>query len=103
MAFKLNKILPSGIALPEAYFKIARVDLDVISKRLEVTVNTYKDQENRDNNMMPVESTIYAAYESDFDELFTINELDKAGVNSIKQAYLLLKKQPEFANAIDVI
>lgn len=103
MAFKQNKSLPSGIVLTEAYFKIAKVDLDVINKRLEVTINIYKDQECRNNDMLPVESSLFAAYEQDFEELFNIAEIDKQDVNVIKQAYKFLRKQSDFAEAIDVL
>jgi hypothetical protein len=102
MAFKKFKEMQSGIILPDAYYKIAKVEIDIIAKRIEIIVNIYKDQESRNANYLPVESLSFAVYESDFNVLFNITEMDKSGINIIKQGYVFLRQQPEFETAINV-
>lgn len=84
MALQKNTVLPSGIDVQAAYFRVCNVSIEN-KVRLNFTVKGYKD------------TTLPNFTEQVFSTGYNIN-----GENPIKQAYIYLKSTPEFSGSEDV-
>ncbi|MDR7237111.1 hypothetical protein [Neobacillus drentensis] len=101
MALIKEKQFNNGIALPEAYYKVSRLDLNLVEQTAYVTINMYKDKNTRLLNLQPIDSVVIPIYKESFISLFSIDETNKIGVNSIKQCYKFLKTLDDFNDALD--
>jgi hypothetical protein len=102
MALVKDKTFRSGVELPSAYFRVTRVDIDKASGQAYITVYVYKDADSRSQYKDIVESSVYSVTIEEFNDIFSIVEMDKNGENPFKIAYKYLRSLPEFTDAIDV-
>lgn len=72
---------------PEAYFKVAQVNLCKIDKTGMVLFYGYENKDKRGKRIIGQKQ--YQITKDNFDTYFGIAELDKPNVNYIKQAYKL--------------
>ena len=84
-----------------SYWKITQISFDYQTKIARAIVAGYKDKDARMAGKLQVKNTGYSWSGDDFDNNFSVKVLDVSDVNSIKNAYYLLKLDSFFDGAVD--
>lgn len=104
----------TGLVVTDAYHKVGAVVLDPENRTAQFTVVVFRDALARAEGKQPLEfATRYFEVRNipasqsldqlahpEFDEYFSIAVLD-AGTNPVQQAYLWMKTQPFYKDALD--
>jgi hypothetical protein len=102
MALRGRHTHSSGIEVAEAYIRVSSIAIYPDEKTVRFHLSVYKDKQARNEGLPAFESFENALYGQDFD-LFNTEKLDEPNMNAIRQVYLYLKEQPNYADMIDDI
>jgi len=91
-----------GTTHASAYAKIIAVTLNTLFKVAVVDLFVYKDEAARQAVKEPVARMKYRYEGEDYDDHFSITEMDVEDKNPVKIAYDLIKGTPEWTGSIDV-
>ena len=105
MALKQAFTTMTGIELPAAYVRIARIELDYRAETAAITVVRYANQAARDSGArdMAHDKDCVEVHGVEFQAVFGDKVLLAKDVTPLSQAYAYIKTLPAYANAIDVI
>lgn len=92
--------LDSGITLPNAYIKIEIINM-MNTRWCDISVNIYKDQAARDDELSPVASLVHRCID-DYYEYFNLNKLNELDVNVVSQSYEWLKTLDYYVGSQDI-
>lgn len=115
MALQLNITTRDTVNHPEAYFKITHTNIDWLNKEANITIQIWHDADARDGDhpagtvggfTLNFEKTTAEELPA-FSNLFSIENLDNPGVNTIGIIYDWLKLQSnlrgfDFTKAIEI-
>ena len=82
------------------YWKVAETNINYLTNQAHVTLLGFVSKEARDAGKQSIMDRSYDWSGDDFP--FTIEELDKAGINAVKLAYEKIKADEEFVGAKDI-
>lgn len=89
-----------GLNVPEAYYRVTEIRIDVVTKQAVIGVQVYKDRAARVDGKVPVDTYTAVCGEELYDTYFATLVLD--GINPVSSAYLYLKtEQQVFAGTED--
>lgn len=111
---KTWKDLGTGLVLPDAYHRVVSVVVDLERKQAQFSVCVYRDLDARVAGLqpfmfatrvftvrnIPAEESSDGEAHLDFDTYFSLAALE-AQTNPVRQAYLWLKDQPLYKDALD--
>ena len=97
-----NKINQFGVK--EEYWRIVKVNIDLIYNFCDITIASYHNKDARDNDLEPMNLHKVRAKWSpeEFEAFFSAKVLSESSTNIYEQAYAYIKsKDPMFLDAID--
>lgn len=103
MALKLSYSDQYGTTHGNAYHRVTEINRDIMHKQIRIEVSTYKDKDARDGGKKEILRRYFelSALDEGYSK-FELTEIDKAGVNDIKQSYEYLKTLDDWSQAENI-
>lgn len=99
MAFELNYTSETGANFPQSYWKITKIEIDIVNKQLIYTFSGYKDKEAAGNDKRPIASRIYRidrAQNENYKFSLIIKGIDDGSLNLLTVGYNLARDSQDY-------
>jgi len=102
MALQKSYTPGTKITSPEAYHRVTGIRIWAENSLCDVDVKIFHDKNTRTSNGDPIAQVGYTFQGPNFRNFFANNVLQEAEKSPIRQAYLMLKRLPEYDGCVDV-
>lgn len=100
MALKKNFLDARGITLPDSYWRVSKIEIDIVQGKAAITLLGWRDQTAREQNLAPVGGVKIEVAGAEFATEYA-KEIAKQS-NLAEISYALALTHPAFAGAESV-
>lgn len=103
MGLQKTILLPTGIEVVDAYFRITHTIIEWEDLLANINVAVYKSKTDADNGVRPIKTSPFTLKDEDVNTWFGETVIEAGSTTIRKQAYEWLKTQDYFSDAVDVL